>query len=100
MSVNDRFIEMEENYLKVDQAVQRFRSELEHFELMIPYIQQLTNYYGSQEWFEHQKIEREGKLSHSTTAVLGEDYAYDTLIELRQLSLEMLEVATNILKQN
>lgn len=98
MSEIKRFIQMEENYLKVDKAVQAFKVELEEFQKILPLIQQLDQYYGSNEWIEHQQLEQEENIDYPTTAVLGEDYAYNTLSDVRTIALEMLETATNLLK--
>ncbi|MGX7349345.1 DUF4298 domain-containing protein [Dolosicoccus paucivorans] len=99
MSTPKDFVQMEENYLKVDQAVQSFESELAQFKEIIPNIRTLTNYYGSKEWLRHQQLDKSGEIDYPTTAVLGEDYAYNTLVDVRQIGLEMLEIATELLKE-
>ncbi|MGF3072418.1 DUF4298 domain-containing protein [Facklamia sp. P13069] len=95
----EHFIEMETNYLAVDQSVNQLMEQLDAFQGQIGKIAKLIDYYGSQEWYEHLEMEKRELLpSDSTRAILGEDYAYETLGNLRQCALQMLEISTEIFK--
>ncbi|MCR8969352.1 DUF4298 domain-containing protein [Facklamia sp. 7083-14-GEN3] len=95
----DHFIEMEENYLAVDQAVNDLMHQLEAFQSQKEKVKKLIEYYGSQQWYDHQELDNMGLLPKtSTRAVLGQDYAYDTLNNLKECAIQMLEISTDILK--
>ncbi|MGX7109357.1 DUF4298 domain-containing protein [Facklamia miroungae] len=99
MNKIDHFIGMEKNYLSVDQSVNQLMEQLDAFQAQQEKIAKLINYYGSPEWYEHLEMEKEELLPNdSTRAVLGEDYAYETLGNLRQCAIQMLELSTHIFK--
>ena len=55
----------------------------------------LFAYYGSEQWYEDRDLE----LPEGTKAgVLSEDLVYDQITDLRDNAFEMLETATDILK--
>ena len=58
-------------------------------------MKRLFDYYGSEEWYE----DRDSDLPEGTKAgVLSEDLVYDEIVKLRDNAFEMLESATDILK--
>lgn len=60
---------------------------------------QLSQYYGSQAWYDDRKADERGKLPHDLArGVLGEDEPYDVLIDARETALAALEVATATLR--
>ena len=72
---------------------------LERFSAIQDKINELSRYYGSAEWFSDFDDSNSGKLHGGIKCgVLSEDSIYDILAENRALAIEMLEVATKILK--
>jgi hypothetical protein len=68
---------------------------LERLEEAKDNMTKLFRYYGSEEWYE----DRDSKLPEGTKAgVLSEDLVYDEIVKLRDSAFEMLESATDILK--
>lgn len=58
-------------------------------------MMKLFEYYGSEEWYEDRDLD----LPEGTKAgVLSEDLVYDQITTLRDNAFEMLETATDILK--
>lgn len=99
MNKKDHFNAMEENYLEVTTQVEKLLTQLNEFNLHLDQVDTFTQYYGSKEWFEHVEMDRNGELADSpSTSVLGEDYPYETITELRDAAIKMLEMATHLLK--
>lgn len=91
------FYEMEDNFLKINKEVAAMSDTLEKFEQTVPDIQLFLKYYGSEDWFNHRKMDEEGLLSDaSTTAVLGEDYAYDLVMDIVDLTKKMKSIGDEL----
>ena len=70
-------------------------SALDRLEAVREKMGELFAYYGSEAWFE----DREGELPETEAAgVLSEDLVYDEITELRDAAFQMLELASDILK--
>ena len=62
-------------------------------------IQELSAYYGSQEWYQDRKADERGKFpADLKRGVLTEDLPYEALIDAREIALGMLEAATALLR--
>ena len=55
----------------------------------------LFAYYGSAEWYDDRELELPPEVK---AGVLSEDLVYDEIIDARDVSFRMLELATDILK--
>ena len=85
-----------EGYLKeCAAATAELKSGLDRMEALKDPRTELFAYYGSEAWFE----DREGELPETEAAgVLSEDLVYDEITELRDAAFQMLELASDILK--
>ena len=64
-------------------------------------IKSLNNYYGSNEWYQDVNDDNLGLLPKDLNkGILSEDAIYNLLISNKEVAIELLEVATNILKNN
>ena len=62
-------------------------------------IKSLNDYYGSSEWYKDIDDDKLGLLPKDINkGILSEDAIYNLLIDNKEVAIEMLEVATNILK--
>ena len=62
-------------------------------------IKSLNDYYGSSEWYQDIDDDILGLLPKDINkGILSEDAIYNLLIDNKEVAIEMLEVATNILK--
>ncbi len=93
----DNFYEMEENFLKISKEIEVMSNSLENFERYLPNIKLFLNYYGSETWFKHLNMEQQGLFEDaSTTAVLGEDYSYDLVIDIMDLANKLKSVGDEL----
>ncbi|WP_257994092.1 DUF4298 domain-containing protein [Aerococcus viridans] len=101
MKNTDNFYEMEENFLRISKEIEVMSDSLENFEKYLPNIQLFLNYYGSENWFKHLKMEEEDLFEDaSTTAVLGEDYSYDLVIDIMNLANKLKRVGESLLEDS
>lgn len=97
----DNFYEMEENFLNISKEIEIMSDSLENFERYLPNIKLFLNYYGSETWFKHLKMEQQGLFEDaSTTAVLGEDYTYDLVIDIMDLANKLKSVGESLLEDS
>ena len=62
-------------------------------------IQALSEYYGSQEWYQDRKADEQGRLPEGLArGVLSEDLPYDVLVDAREAALGAIEAATATLR--
>ena len=91
----DRIREMESSLNACTAATADLRAQLDRMEALREAMTRLFAYYGSEAWYE----DREGELPPGTPAgVLSEDLVYDQITEIRDAAFQMLELATDILK--
>ncbi|MFW5441670.1 DUF4298 domain-containing protein [Aerococcus urinaeequi] len=92
---------MEENFLKISKEIDIMSDSLENFERYLPNIKLFLNYYGSETWFKHLNMEQQGLFEDaSTTAVLGEDYSYDLVIDIMELANKLKSVGESLLEDS
>lgn len=90
-----RIAEMEKALNDCTAATAALREELERMDGLREETIALFRYYGSEDWHR----DRERALPPGTPAgVLSEDAAYDAFTGLRDAALQMLTLATDILK--
>lgn len=64
-------------------------------------IKSLNDYYGSSEWYQDIDDDKLGLLPKDINkGILSEDAIYNLLMNNKEIAIDMLEVATNILKNN
>ena len=68
---------------------------LDHLKHLEGRMSQLFSYYGSEAWYEDRDLELPSDVK---AGVLSEDLIYDTIIDTRDVSFRMLEMATDMLK--
>ena len=91
----DRVSDMEKKLKECELATDGLERELDRMRKIRGDMISLFGYYGSPEWYD----DREGALPEGTAAgVLSEDSVYDLITRLRDTAFDMLETATDILK--
>ena len=90
-----RIAEME-NYLnECTSATADLTAQLYRMEALHDDMSRLFSYYGSDAWYE----DRNGDVPNNIPAgVLSEDLVYNQITAIRDAALQMLELATDILK--
>lgn len=64
-------------------------------------IKELNKYYGSDNWYQDIDDYNNGNFSKNIKAgILSEDAIYDLIMKNRNLAIQMLEIATKILKSS
>ena len=101
MKDTDNFYEMEENFLKISKEIEVMSNSLENFERYLPNIKLFLHYYGSETWFKHLNMEQQGLFEDaSTTAVLGQDYTNDLVIDIMNLANKLKSVGESLLEDS
>lgn len=96
----ERIKEMEEILNNSIKAINDFESALDAFLKAQIGINKVSEYYGSENWFNDIEEYDSGKVPKDVKAgILSEDMAYDMLMNNRELAIRMLEVGTEILKK-
>lgn len=94
-----RVNKMEDLLDEADLHVGTFVAMLNRFEKMQPGMVELSQYYGSEEWYQDLAAYDAGKLPEDIRCgVLSEDAVYDLLAKRREIAIRMLKLATNILE--
>ena len=73
--------------------------KLSEYESIQKDIKNISDYYGSEEWFSLLDEYEKGNLKDIKAGILSEDTAYDLIIDNKELAIKMLEIATKILKE-
>ncbi len=95
----ERLKELEKEFSEINATLEELDKVLHKVKKQMPKIKNFDKYYSSEEWFKHREMLDEGYFDElETTAILGEDYPYETLFEIRNQAIEMLEIATELLK--
>ena len=90
-----RITEMEGYLNECTEATEGLTAQLDRMEELRGHMTSLFEYYGSEDWYE----DREGELPEDVAAgVLSEDLVYDQIMAARDAAFQMLELATDILK--
>ncbi|MFV8291548.1 MULTISPECIES: DUF4298 domain-containing protein [Aerococcus] len=101
MKNTEHFYEMEENFLRISKEIEVMSNSLENFERYLPNIKLFLKYYGSETWFKHLNMEQQGLFEDaSTTAVLGEDYSYDLVIDIMDLANKLKSIGESLLEDS
>ena len=96
----ERIKEMEEILNNSIKTINDFESALDAFLKAQIGINKVSEYYGSENWFNDIEEYDSGKVPKDVKAgILSEDLAYDMLMNNRELAIRMLEVGTEILKK-
>ena len=100
MEQEERIKEFESHFDIAKEKVFDFSKAIEEFKKTQKQVDIVDNYYGSEEWFIDKDAYELGNISKDIKAgILSEDEPYELLMENRRLALEMLEIATQILKK-
>ena len=90
-----RITTMEEYLNECTAATADLTKQLDRMEALKEHMTRLFAYYGSEDWY----VDREGDVPDDVPAgVLSEDLVYDQITEVRDAAFQMLELATDILK--
>lgn len=93
--------EMEEILNKNSKAVEEFRQALEKFKESQKDYKKLSDYYSSQEYMDDLDESNQGKIDPEISqGIFSEDLVYDLLGDNYYLAVDMLELATDIIKNN
>ena len=80
-------------------AVEALANALEDYAAMQARLRKLSAYYGGEHWYADLDADTQGKLPDDLKrGVLSEDLVYDVLTGNRDNAIRMLELATEILK--
>lgn len=91
----DRITQMEGYLNECAAATADLTAQLDRMEALRGAMTALFAYYGSEAWY----MDREGELPRNVSAgVLSEDAVYDQIAAVREAAFQMLELATDILK--
>lgn len=91
---------MENNLNEADATIKEFATVLERFEKCQSKIKKLSEYYGSEEWFQDLEEYDMGRLPEDLKCgVLSEDAVYNVLMDNRELAIKLLELGTAIIKK-
>ena len=90
-----RISEMESYLDECTAATRDLTAQLTRMDALRDDMTRLFRYYGSEAWY----ADREGELPEGIKAgVLSEDLVYDTITAIRDAAFQMLELATDLLK--
>ena len=80
--------------------IQEFSAVFERFLQCQAGIEQLKQYYGSEEWYQDLEAYDNKQLPKGLKCgVLSEDLIYDMLMDYHKLAIQMLETGTGIVKR-
>ena len=90
----NRIEKMETYFDLTNDNIKNIKKALNSFKKNKKNIYELSNYYGSNDWY----TDRENFDNSIKAGVLSEDLPYDTLIELHSLAIDLISLGTDILK--
>lgn len=100
MNQIERITQMETILNESMKNLDQFQSVFSEFKTTLPQLKKLSHYYGSATWFDDRKAFEHHQIPDNIACgVLGEDVGFDLITSHRQLALDMLEVATQLLKE-
>ena len=91
-----RITEMEIALDECREVLDDMESALDRLESVREKMGELFAYYGSEEWFEDRELELPPDVK---AGVLSEDLVYDAVTDAKDMSLRMLELATDVIKK-
>lgn len=96
----ERVKSMQAELIQADQHVKQFEEALREFKSGQVIIRKVADYYGSNDWYADREAHEGKKIEVDyNTSILGEDEPYDLLITNQQLAIQMLEIATDMIKK-
>ena len=91
-----RITEMEIALDECREVLDDMESALDRLEAVREKMRELFAYYGSEEWFEDRELELPPDVK---AGVLSEDLVYDAVTDAKDMSVRMLELATDVIKK-
>ena len=91
-----RITEMEIALDECREVMDDMESALNRLESVREKMGELFAYYGSEEWFEDRELELPPDVK---AGVLSEDLVYDAVTDAKDMSVRMLELATDVIKK-
>ena len=91
----DRIVEMESYLNEAVQAEKKLSEQLARMNEIRDHMIRLYRYYGSEAWYEDREVDLPSQVG---AGVLSEDAVYDSITQMRDAAFQMLELATDILK--
>ena len=95
----EKLNKMENSLDKSITKLKEFEKKLSEYESIQKDIKNISDYYGSEEWFSLLDEYEKGNLKDIKAGILSEDSAYDLIIDNKELAIKMLEIATKVLKE-
>ena len=93
--------EMEEILNKHSKEIEEFKKALEKFKESQKDYKKLSDYYSSQEYMDDYDESEKGNIDPEISqGIFSEDLVYDLLGDNYYLAVDMLELATEIIKNN
>ncbi len=94
-----RIREMEPLLDECAEATRDLATQLDRMEALHDKMAALFGYYGSADWHEDREARARGELpADLKCGVLSEDLVYDVITDVRDAAFQMLELATDVLK--
>ncbi len=91
-----RITEMENALDECREVLDEIEASLDRLEEIREKMGELFAYYGSEEWFEDRELELPPDVK---AGVLSEDLVYDAVTDARDVSIRMMELATDVIKR-
>ena len=99
MLATERVARMEEAMVASREAVDGLNEAVAVLVDALDDLTELSGYYGSQDWYDDRAADECGQLPEDLArGVLGEDEAYDVLIDARNAAIGAIEAATSALR--
>lgn len=89
-----RIQENEEKLDKLTKIVNNLENSLNEFEEALSLLEELNEYYGSQEWFYDKELYEKGKIERVKAGVLSEDAVWNLITDVKYLEEKMKEIKT------
>lgn len=100
MEQTERIREMEQRLDRASVAVMGLSAALDNYVEAQEAIDELSRYYGSDEWKQDFAGDEAGRLpANLKRGVLSEDGIWNLLSDSRELNIRLLETVTNILRR-
>lgn len=100
MTQIERIEQMEQALNQTIEATTLLADALDRYEQAQDAIHQLSAYYGSDDWKKDYADDEAGRLPQTLKrGVLSEDWAWNALADCRELNIRMLEIVTEMLRQ-
>lgn len=99
MESSERVQNMQAALEEAEILVKKFEDALKDFEKGQAIIKKVSDYYGHEDWFKDKQVHEDKRFEVDyNTSILGEDEPFYLLVANQQLAIEMLEIATDMIK--